>query len=154
MWRVRHVDLRRCILSFDDLYGEEDVVEAATRRVVFITKWVRLAWTEDPSRARPLVVPNGHALIKKHHPRGDEAIGQFLVPGPDHLPDLLELVAIRQRDGVSEGEALRNRLKPPLPHVPFKVVWAGALLLCKRNELVMLVLNKSRLNFFATNFCV
>ena len=154
MWRVRHVDLRRCILSFDDLDGEEDVAETATRRVVFITKRVWLARTEDPSRACPLVVPNGHALVKTHHPRGDKAIGHVLVPGPDHLPDLPELVAIRQRDGVSEGEALRNRLKPPLPHVPFKVVWAGALLLCKRNELVMLVLNKSRLNFFATNFCV
>ena len=140
MWRVWHVNLRRCILSFDDLDGEEDVAEAATRRVVFITKWVRLAWTEDPSRACPLVVPNGHALVKTHHPRGDKEIGHVLVPGPDHLPDLPELVAICRRDGVSEGELLHNRLKPLLPHVPFKVAWAGALLLRSWHRVIVPIL--------------
>ena len=109
MWRVRHVDLRRCILSFDHLDGEEDIAEAATRRVVFITKGVRLAGTKNPSRACPLVVPNGHALVQTQHPCGDEDIGHVLVPRPDHLPDLPELVAIRRRGGVSEGETLCNQ---------------------------------------------
>ena len=64
MWRVRHIDLRRCILSFDHLDGEEDIAEAATRRVVFITKGVRFAWTKHPPGASPSVVPDGHRLVK------------------------------------------------------------------------------------------
>ncbi len=55
------------MLSFDNLDREEDVAEAATCRVVFISKWVRLAGAEDPSGAHPLVVPNGHALVEITH---------------------------------------------------------------------------------------
>jgi hypothetical protein len=85
-------------------------------------------------------MPNGHGLVETHHPRGDEAISHVLAPGPDHLPDLPELVAIRRRDGVCEDEALRNCHKPPFRHVPFEVVRAGAVLLWFRHSVVALIL--------------
>jgi hypothetical protein len=68
--------------------------------VLFITKRVRLAWTEYVSGARPLVMPNGHTLVKTHYPHSNEVIGRVLVPGPIHLSDLPELVAIHQRDDI------------------------------------------------------
>jgi hypothetical protein len=59
-----------------------------------LRKGVWLARAEDPAGARPLVVPNGHALVETYHPCREEDIHHVLIPGLDHLPDLPELVTI------------------------------------------------------------
>jgi len=74
-------------------------------------------------------MPNGHALVKTHHPSGNKVIGHVLNPGLDHLSDLPEFVAVCWKEDISEDETLCNCQKPLLPHVPLEVVWVGAFLL-------------------------
>ncbi len=63
-----------------------------------------LARTEDPARACPFVVPNGHGLVKAYHPRGQELFGHVVVPRLNHLAYLPKLVEESWRGRIRVGE--------------------------------------------------
>ena len=62
--------------------------------MVFISIGMRIPGAEDPPRACPPIMPDGHALIQADGPPSGECGGHVVVECLNHLADLPELVTV------------------------------------------------------------
>lgn len=47
--------------------------------MIWVTKWIRLTRSDNPSRAHPPLLPNRHGLIKTDDPRFMEEVSNVVV---------------------------------------------------------------------------
>ena len=92
------------ILSLDKFDRKQNVRQGTACSMVFVTKRMWLAGAKDPSRTRPPLMPNRHALVEAYHPPGKEDVGHVGVPLLDHLPDLPKLIDERWCSDVRERQ--------------------------------------------------
>ncbi len=93
--------------------------------MVLVTKWMGFAWAKHPSRACPSLEPDGHALIKTNHPRGDKKFCHIFLPLRNHLTYLPKLIAISWGWIRHVPKLTCDLIKPMLGHDIVELVGAG-----------------------------
>ena len=83
------------ISTFNEINAEDNRRESAADGMVFIPERMRLARAEDPARASPSVLPDGHRFVKADCPSGGKYGLNISIPLSNHLshpPKFVEIV--------------------------------------------------------------
>ncbi len=105
--------------------------------MVLITKWMGFAWVKHPSRACPSLEPDGHALIKTNHPRGDEKFCHIFLALRNHLTYLPKLIAICWGWIRCVWKLMCDLIKPMLVHDVVEWVGVGFGLMVQLQHMAM-----------------